>query len=496
MSEAAPPRSGSRSRPSRNRSRPRRAPVLLAAAGVLGVLALAGAAAAIEHVGVMPRTLAPYIEKRSSGHNPAIVAAGRQVAHGLIALDRGDVQPVALPALALGAQPAGVPARAGGLEIAVDSPAALRAALARAEPGTTIVLAPGTYRIAGAALDANRPGREDAPITVRAQRPGSARLEFDTVEGFRVSAPWWRFENLDIRGVCGDDAFCEHAFHVVGEANHFAAVNNAVTDFNAHFKVNGAGGRFPDDGLIASNTLAGARPRKTANPVAFIDMVGVNRWTVRANVIRDFVKDDGDRVSYGAYAKGAGSGNVFERNLVWCEQALVGRAGQRIGLSLGGGGTGKPYCRDQQCITEQQGSTLRANLVVGCSDVGIYLNSAADSRVEDNTLVDTAGIDVRFPTSSARLDGNLVDGPIRSRDGGLLHEGDNRTSGLWQSFIGMHPVRAAFARPGEGDFSWDGAAPRRAGRATGTGLCGLAREREAAYGAFDSFAACLGAPAP
>jgi parallel beta-helix repeat protein len=166
-----------------------------------------------------------------------------------------------------------------------------------------------------------------------------------------------------------------------------------------------------------------------------------------------------------------------------------GVPGQRVGLSLGGGGTGAEYCRDRKCVTEQQGSSIRSNLIAACSDVGIYLNSAADSRIEDNTLVDTVGIDVRFVTSSARLDGNLVDGPIRSRNGGVLHLGDNETASLWPSYLGYHQVRAMFRAPEQGDFSWRGKAPQRQGLRKGRDLCTGAPVR--AYGAFDDFASCL-----
>jgi hypothetical protein len=100
-------------------------------------------------------------------------------------------------------------------------------------------------------------------VVVRADRPGSVTIEFDAGEGFRVSAPYWRFENLTIRGACTQQEFCEHAFHVVGGAHHFAAVNNTILDFNAHFKINAEDGRFPDAGLIASNTLADSAPRQT-----------------------------------------------------------------------------------------------------------------------------------------------------------------------------------------------------------------------------------------
>jgi hypothetical protein len=467
---------------------------LALAAAVLAGCGVAAALFAVERAGVMPRTLAPYIEKRSSGHNAVIVGAGQFASRGLLALDRGASDAAAAPdlaALTLGAQPqaAGTPGLEAGL---VRDVAGLRAAMAAATPGATITLAPGSYRIEHRALESSRPGGAGAPVVVRAAQPGTVTLRSNVPVAIRVNAPHWRFENLNIDGACAAHDDCEHAFQVTGAASHFAAVNNTLQGFNAHFKINGAGGRFPDHGLIEANTLSNPAPRATRRPVTPIDLVAASDWTVRGNIIRDFIKAGGDRISYGAFAKGGGSGNLFERNLVWCEHTLAGRPGQRVGLSLGGGGTGKQYCRDGRCITEQKRGVLRANLVVGCSDVGIYLNSAADTRLEDNTLVDTAGIDVRFATSSARIDGNLVDGPIRSRDGGLLHLGDNRNAALWRSYAGLHPVRSLFAAPAGADFRWSDTAPARsAPRQDGVDLCGGERARVSAYGAFEDFGACL-----
>lgn len=472
----------------------RRGARLALAAAVLAGCGVAAALFAVERAGVMPRTLAPYIEKRSSGHNAVIVGAGQFASRSLLALDRGASAAAAAPelaALTLGAQPqaAGMPGLEAGL---VRDVAGLRAAMAAATPGATITLAPGSYRIEHRALEASRPGGAGAPVVVRAAQPGTVTLRSNVPVAIRVNAPHWRFENLTIDGACAAHDDCEHAFQVTGAASHFAAVNNTLQGFNAHFKINGAGGRFPDHGLIEANTLSNPAPRATRNPVTPIDLVAASDWTVRGNIIRDFIKAGGDRISYGAFAKGGGSGNLFERNLVWCEAALAGQPGQRVGLSLGGGGTGKRYCRDGRCISEQERGVLRANLVVGCSDVGIYLNSAADTRLEDNTLVDTAGIDVRFTTSSARIDGNLVDGPIRSRDGGLLHLGDNRDAALWRSYAGLHPVRSLFAAPAGADFLWRDAAPERAEpRQDGVDLCGAARSQAKAYGAFEDFGACL-----
>jgi hypothetical protein len=468
----------------------------LLAAGIVAVLVAAALPAIVDHVGVAPRTLAPYIEKRTSGHNPVIVGAGRRVAATLMALDRGpaDVPPSRL-ALGAGAQPRPAGQDAAGIQVA--TPDALRAALKEAAPGDVITLEPGTYRFQGKGIGIARAGRADARIVVRAAQPGTVHIELETLEGFVVGAPYWRFENLDIRGVCPADDDCEHAFHVVGGGHHFESVNNTIRDFNAHIKINGEGGRYPDDGLIDHTTLAATHVRATTKPVTPIDLVTASGWTVRANVITDFVKRDGNEVSYGAFAKGGGKDNVFERNVVWCEQTLRGQPGQRIGLSLGGGGTGRQLCRGGRCITEQEGSVVRANLIVACSDVGIYLNSAAASKVVDNTLVDTSGIDVRYPTSSAVVDGNLVDGPIRARDGAIVHLGDNRATPLWRAYVGSHPVRSLFRAPATGDFSWRDGPPLRdetdmEGRpADALDLCGRRRAAPAVYGAFARFTDCV-----
>ncbi|MDN4056976.1 right-handed parallel beta-helix repeat-containing protein [Massilia sp. YIM B02769] len=466
---------------------------LSAALALLALLCaglLACALAYLQSQGVTPRALAPYLLHRTSGHNELIEAAGRVTAGALLRLDRGGVQRQAMPPLVVGARPEAPPAP-GGNERVVASVEAARQAFGSAVPGDIITFLPGSYTVKGT-LFASRPGLDTAPIVVRAARPGTVEIRFDAAEGFSVSAPYWRFENLGIRGACRYDDNCQHAFHVVGRAHHFVARNNTLVDFNAHFKINGEKGAFPDFGLIEANTLSNTGVRRTARPVTPVDLVGASDWTVRANIIRDFVKGSGDRISYGAFAKGGAQRTVFERNVVLCEEQLLGERGQRIGLSFGGGGTGKPYCRDRQCITEHEDGIMRANLVAGCADVGIYLNSAARSRIVDNTLLDTAGVQVRFPTSSAALEGNLVDGPIRSDAGGSVRAGDNLATPIWQLYLGRHPQRALFGDVAARDLRWRGQAPARAGSAeAGLDLCGKPWGGAPAYGAFQDFAACI-----
>ena len=480
-----------RSRQARHK---RSAPKLLKATLLAFMIFLtAGAMSwAVETLEVPPRTLAIYVERRAAGHHPVVAAIGNRLAGFLLWLDRADTYRSIRPELRLGALAVPTSTSAPGAAhiniVLVATVTDATQAIEQAQPGDSITFAPGTYHFVGTGITVNRPGTDSAPITVRADRPDTVTLEFDMTEGFVVSAPYWTFENLGIRGTCAQHSNCEHAFHVVANANHFVARNNSISDFNAHFKINGSEAKFPDDGLIEGNVLSNSSVRETESSVTPIDLVGASRWTLRGNRISDFVKSGADRVSYGAFAKGGGTGNRFEQNFVTCEQLLRGAPGQRVGISLGGGGTGKEYCRDARCITEQDGSTIRSNLIMSCSDDGIYINRSATSQVTHNTLIDTGGISVRFAESSADVIGNLVDGAIRGRDGAALRAVDNNQTSLTRLYLGSHPVRGLYRDLVGLDLSWAASPPRRRRADAGSpDLCGAQRPPTPAYGAFEDF---------
>jgi hypothetical protein len=484
-----------RSRSRKSKKAARRWPWLAGLGLFAGLAGAAGALYMLDDYGITPRSLGPYLAKRSDGHNGVIENLGRLAQDSLVRLDRGE-QPLRNVEWrsSIGAQATAAPSTPGGQDVMAGNMAELQRALAAAQPGQAITLLPGRYVI-DRTLELSRAGAEGAPLSLRAQAPGSVTLASATGEALRVSGPYWRVENLTIQGACSGDSHCEHAFHITGGAHHFAAVNNTVTDFDAHFKINGDGGKFPDHGVIASNTLRNTSPRATLKPVTPVDLVAASHWRIERNLIADFIKGDGDRISYGAFVKGAGSNNAIEQNIVLCEDKLRGLPGQRIGLSLGGGGTGKQYCRDGRCITEQTGSAIRANLVASCSDDGIYLNAAAGSQLVHNTLLDTGGITVRFAASSADIEGNLVDGIIRSRDNGILRLADNRYTSAARLYFGGHPQRDLFRDALAQDFGWKTpAASRLAASMEVPDLCGAKRPATPRYGAFEDFSACLGKP--
>ena len=102
---------------------------------------------------------------------------------------------------------------------------------------------------------------------------------------------------------------------------------------------------------------------------------------------------------------------------------------------------------------------------------------------------------MRFAGSSADIEGNIVDGDIRSRDGALVRLNDNLSTPIALLYAGYHPQRSLFTDAAQFDFSWKGQAPRReAVEGSLPDLCGSARPAAPAYGAFEEFAACFKAP--
>ena len=324
------------------------------------------------------------------------------------------------------------------------------AVLTGAQAGDVIVLQAGTYDL-DRRVDLRASGRADAPIIVRAEAPGAVRLESTTVEAFKVSGAHWHFEDLDVVGVCAKDHDCEHAFHVVGDADGFVLKNSRVLNFNAQIKANRENGEFPDGALIIGNEFGNDAPRQTSRPVVPIDVVGADRWVVEANYFHDFQKAGGNGISYAAFFKGNSRQGVFRRNLVVCEADHTG--GTRLGLSFGGGGSSPDsICRGSDCSIEHTGGVMENNIIANCpASLGIYLNKSKNTTIAYNTLYDTVGVDARFSVTTARLTGNLIDGRLKERDGGTIEVDGRDFTGLDLSTVYDDPAGGVFTvRDGSG----------------------------------------------
>jgi hypothetical protein len=427
-----------------------RARWLLVAAVLTGLLLMGGLLA---RAGVSPTTLwltlnerptmdmVRYLERRLEGHprletlaSPVLGAVRARIEREppAVLFDLGKGQrPLGVTTVAYDAQ--GKPQAAQALSQALRPPspdrlvasqAQLAEALDLAGPGEVVELAPGSYAITGR-LATGRAGTALQPIRVRARQAGTVTLVVNSVQAVVVSQPYWVFENLDWRGACTHDSNCEHALHVVGRARGTVILNNRMTDFNAHVKVNGEDGQFPDDGLLQFTTLHNTRPRNTNNPVTPFDLVAASGWQLLDNRVENFSRRDSPAPSYGLFMKGAGSGGRIERNLVVCSPSGISAPGLRVGLSLGAGGTGQSYCRDGRCDAEHIDGLIANNVVAHCNDAGIDVSKAVGSRVLHNTLINTRGVLVRNPPATAAAVGNLLDDGLRARQGTQLEERRN-----------------------------------------------------------------------
>lgn len=308
--------------------------------------------------------------------------------------------------------------------ITVTNKKEIRNAIDSAKPGDVIVIAPGEYRFIENYLYIEKDGFDDMPITLKAEVLGTVTIISEMVEGFLLEGSNWHFENLVIDGRCGEDQRCEHAFHIIGDADNTIVKNNIIKNFNAHFKINSTDGNSPDFGVIENNLIYNDNVRDTDSSVTLIDAVAVDDWTVSNNIIADFAKGGGNQISYGGFFKGTGKKNIFEQNLIMCEWQHKG--GVRLGLSFGGGGTDEEYCDNFDCSTEHFGGVIRNNIIMNCPlDVGIYINRAAATSIYNNIIYNTTGIDVRFPTSDAIIYNNIIDGRIKNRESGTNKASNN-----------------------------------------------------------------------
>jgi nitrous oxidase accessory protein NosD len=468
--------------------------------GLLLLGLVAGGAAAggvgwyLMELGRTPREWAPYLQQRASGNHWLIVMVTGKVAGYLTAMDRLERtgEPSLPPQAGASVVRSGV---AGvGMLRQVASTQQLEAALAAATPGQVIQLLPGTYDTSGRGLRMVRAGTPAAPIVLRAERLGDVTIESRSAAAFKISAPHWVVENLVVRGMCEQHSNCEHAFHVVGGGSHVVIRNNRMEDLNAQIKINGEGGAFPDHGRIEGNTMTNRAPRDVRGPITPIDLVAASHWKITGNFIADFHRATRGGATYGAFMKGAGEGTVMERNVVLCEWKLPNPRSPAVGLSVGGGGTWPDaVTRDLGASgLEQTNGVIRDNLIAFCNDVGIYVNKGRRSVVAHNTLLDTAGIGVRFAESTAEVVGNVVDGAILARDGGLLRERDNLGTPLLGLFVGLHPVRDLYRDVARLDLRWRERPAQVTIAEWRADLCGVERMGRAMPGAFEDFGACRG----
>ncbi|NVK54896.1 MAG: hypothetical protein HWE26_04725 [Alteromonadaceae bacterium] len=317
--------------------------------------------------------------------------------------------------------------------VMVDSIKTLRETLSAVSTPTKILMQPGEYEIERTLILPMIDGTV-GPFILAAQTRGDVLLTSGTQEALLVSGANWIIEGFEFQGGCDFDTECEHAIHIMGDADNVIIQDNIFRNFNAHVKSNGLqltdedSRQFPDNVKIISNQFYNQWQRDTPNPVTPLDVVGGDEWLVVGNFVADFAKRRGDKTAYGMYLKGGGSNGHFENNLVACEWELRSLAYSdiRVGLSLGGGGTGNQYCDGGDCRVEHQGGVIKNNTIINCpNDVAIYLNKAAETMVANNWLLNTVGVLARGSVSNVIATKNRIQGTFVALDDATITTDNN-----------------------------------------------------------------------
>lgn len=316
-----------------------------------------------------------------------------------------------------------LPAIAHARIVAVSTFEALRAACGTASPGDTIEIAPGVYDVAGVSriMIANRPGpvlvrgMGASPINTIIQGAGQDDPSVQMIFNLDNS-PMWTFENMMTRnsyyhGFKFDHASTDCVLRRVVMRDHGESGVKGTSD--------PAAGTYPDRLLVEYCDIGFTlESGGTRDVVEGIDGVGVDDWIIRRNRFVNVQKSGSPAT--GIFTKGNSSRTIIEGNRF--ENCF-------IAASFGGGGTGPSFFRDNDRTYEHRGGIIRNNVMIRCTDAGVYINKGTEAKIYNNTLFECGlSIQLRFVESSGWVRNNLVlpsptnpgEPVLRIRDGATL----------------------------------------------------------------------------
>jgi parallel beta-helix repeat protein len=296
----------------------------------------------------------------------------------------------------------------------VSSLAGLQRAINRAPAsGASIQLAPGTYHQRSTIDIKNKHN-----ITISGASPN---FNTTVIQGPGINNPSLGInvkvehsDHVTLRNLTLKDSYY-HGVQIKKNSDYFTAdhlktIDNGESGFKVASPPSDSGVGYSDNGTI-ENSVIGFSQTGRRHEVEGIDIVGAKHWRVRGNTIKNIKKPNG-RAAYAVFAKGNSQDIVFANNTV---------KNSFIGLSFGGGGTGKPFFRNGKTRYETRGGVIKNNLIHDTADAGIYLNKAKNFLVFGNTVLGngagTGAIEARFPESSGTIRDNRISGPVKLRNG-------------------------------------------------------------------------------
>ncbi len=250
-------------------------------------------------------------------------------------------------------------------EITVADRDALIAAMRSATPGTTILLAPGTY--AGGIYIEGLRGAEGSPIIIAAADRDNPPIIIGGTEALHLSDPAWvELRDLALAGTTGNGLNIDDGGSYETPAHHVTLRRLTVREVGPEgnrdgIKLSGLDDFFIE-GCIVENWGDGG---------SAIDMVGCHRGTIEGC---RFHHDTG--ASTGVQCKG-GAGEIVIRGNTFDE---VGARGVNIG-----GSTGLQYFRPPPQGYEARDITVEGNVFIG-GEAPVAFVGCDGSTVRFNTI--------------------------------------------------------------------------------------------------------------
>jgi len=340
-----------------------------------------------------------------------------------------------------------------GKTVTVSDAAELKRAAEHAAPGTTILVADGTY-----AIDEPIYLRRRSNVTIRgaAGDPAKATLRG---KGFAVEGPTALLQVGDSEQITiADLGFADcRSYGLKVEAENFA---KEVHVYHCHFRdigVRAIKGSSSPEGKAVGGSIRHCRFENTQIPpagwlfggnyISAIDVMSLDGWTIADNVFVNIKGRTGG--GRGAIFVWVRSKNVtIERNLiVGCDRGIA------LGNPSGSSNfvAGAPHVAD---------SIVRNNFIVAGSDAPIEVWWAANVKILHNTVwcedargIALSGGDKQWKLERIEVTNNLFRGAIKlSSD---VNEKNNLTA----------PLDGCFADPKNGDLRLTQAAVKAIGKA-------------------------------
>ena len=360
------------------------------------------------------------------------------------------------------------PTHENGRIVSVGSAGEILDAIADASPGDVITIREGSYDFSQL-IRVQNDGRADDRIFLRSERRDAVTLNLSHIENFKIYAKFWVFENIRFVGVCDDDRGCEHAFHIVGDADDLIFRHNEIVNFASHVKLNaevmgeGPAKSFPDRTMFIDNFWHNTRYIPNDAPHNILNLDGGRGHVVRGNIFADFNTPESLPKSASAvYPKASTLGILIEQNLIVCEKERTAGETTR-GIQLGDGAPASICDGDVDqdglgdCVEngQNQEAIVRNNIIMNCNNggsaAGIMVGSDRASMISHNTVYNVGqrngGFYIGHPDHDTFWRSNIMENGFNTNYAErALNQANHSTPSLDQ-------MNSIFASPIDGDFS-------------------------------------------